>query len=123
MKYLKKRLDEEGTDMMRINLSVRERKLSAEPVCDFCGDEHPVFVYASTRMSTGETQQCWRWCACEICSTAIDVEDWNTVESRLIRRLSDLLPSLMRGSPLILKSVKYALEDFKHYVVLNISFV
>lgn len=123
MRYLKKRLDDESKDWMRVNLSVRDKKLSAEPVCDFCGDPHPIFVYGSHRMATGETQQCWRWCACQICSDAIDKEDWDTLQARALRRLNEMMPSVMKGSPLILSAIRYALQEFRSYVVLTISFV
>lgn len=117
MKYMKKRLDDEGVDNMRINLSVRELKLSAEPVCDFCGDPTPIYAYASYRMSTGETTQCWRWTACQICSDAIDREDFRIIEARALRRLQSLLPPLTKGSSLVLSAVRLAMEEFHRYVV------
>lgn len=123
MSYVKKRLDEEGTDTMRINLAMREKKLSAEPVCDFCGDPVPVFVYASTKMATGEIEQCWRWCACQVCSDAVDIDDWPVVEARLLHRLTGMLPTIVKGSPLILSAVRMALEEFHRFSIheLNLS--
>lgn len=116
MKYMKKRLDDEGKDNMRITLSVQEKKLSPDPVCDFCGDLTPTFVYASYRMSTGQMYDCWRWCACEVCSGAIDREDFKVVEERMLHRLHALLP-LVKGSPLILSAVRLALDEFHRYVI------
>ena len=112
--YLKKLLDPETMDMMRINLSVQEKKLSAEPVCDFCGAPHPMWVYASERMSTGEMRDAWRWCACGVCSGAVDRDNWNTIENRVVQRLKKML-LVNKDSPLVLAAARYALEEFHRY--------
>lgn len=117
MVYLKKRLDEEGVDSMRVNLAMRKLKLSAEPVCDFCGDPQPTFVYASYKMSTGETAQCWRWCACEACSQAIDSDDFVTVETRMLRRFNAMSPPIIKGSPLVVSALRLALDEFHRHVI------
>lgn len=112
--YVKKYLDEEAIDGMRLNLAAQERKLSPEPVCDFCGDPKPLFVYAAWKMSTGEMRDCWRWCACGDCSHAVDMESWEVIEAKVLHRLHGLLP-VSKGSPLILSAVRLAIEEFHRY--------
>src|SRR5215470_2741062 len=69
--YVRKRLLPDDLDNMRINLPVQKRKLSAEPVCDFCGSSDPVFIYAATKSDT-DRRLWWRWCACDLCAEAVE---------------------------------------------------
>lgn len=119
MAYLKKPLDTAGRDAMRINLSVQPKKISPEPVCDFCGSKNPLVVYASSRMSTGEIQNCWRWTACGVCETLIDSEQWREVELRIENRLIQAYREVNLQIPedLIHLAVKMALEQFHRYAL------
>ncbi len=119
MAYLKKQLDAIDRDEMRITLSAQISKLSSEPVCDFCGNGHPVAVYASARMSTGETKKCWRWTACDICEMLIDSSQWGLIEKQIEHRLIQLYESIGRPVPdnLIHFAVKGALEEFHRFAI------
>jgi hypothetical protein len=114
MPYLKQSLSDEITDTLRANLSVREKKLSAEPVCDFCGD-HPVVIYAASRMSTGQIRQCWRWCACPTCERLVDSDQWAEVQNRLISKLMKMLPGMPRK--LVASAAGVSLHEFIRYAV------
>lgn len=109
--YIKRELTPEAFDEMRINLSVRIKKFSPEPVCDFCGDPNPRYVYASRVMSTGEEMMNWRWCACEACSLAVDSDDWQTIHKKLHDRLTGMSP-MIKDSPLLVSAIVHALEEF-----------
>jgi len=119
-KYLKDAFEKHRA---RLEKSVRERKgpkLASVPVCDFCGG-HPKWVYAATRMSAevGNLPVVnWRWCACELCSKAIDSDDRPALELRVESRLRYLAPSWLIGHPLLLRrAVEFALEDFYTYAM------
>lgn len=118
MTYLKKILSEEVIEKLTQQLQRTEIRLSDTPVCDFCGDSLPMFVYAATRMSTGEPTACWRWCACTACSDAIDMADWVGLKSRVVVRMESLLP---KGTPdyAILRAVDRALHEF-HITAINV---
>lgn len=114
MRYVKKELTEKDLDIMRIVLSVQERKLNLEPSCDFCGVLNPKFVYASIRMSTGEWRPNWRWCACEDCSLAADEKDWERIKNKLVAWLQQrgfkyAAPDVLMGA------AEMALGDFIRY--------
>lgn len=119
MAYLKKQLDEKDRDNMRINLSVQPKKISPEPVCDFCGSNHPRVVYAASRMSTGEIRNCWRWTACGVCESLIDSGQWREVELRienwLLRSYKDA--NLPIPKDLLQLAVKASLEQFHKYAL------
>jgi hypothetical protein len=88
--YLKKRLTIFDLDSIRINLSAIRLKLSPEPCCDFCGAV-PVYVYAAHRMSTGDPNPCWRWCACKRCSHLIDINNFKELRVLIAKRVEQLL--------------------------------
>lgn len=54
------------------------------PICDFCGDSDPQWLYASSRMSTGEMIRCWRWAVCPECAQFVDREQWPELHERLV---------------------------------------
>ncbi len=110
MAYLKKQLDEKDRDSMRINLSVQPKKISPEPVCDFCGANHPLVVYAASRMSTGEIRNCWRWTACgQWREVELRIENW------LLRSYKDA--NLPIPKDLLQLAVKASLEQFHKYAL------
>ncbi len=113
--YLKKELSTTAIDDIRISLSVQTRKLSPEPVCDFCGRETPIYVYAATKMSTGEERDCWRWCACLGCSTLIDLNDWDALRARVAFKLQEMVPGIPKK--LATQAVDLALAQFHEYAV------
>ncbi len=92
MTYLKKELTPAALDTLRINLSVQAAKMSAEPVCDFCGSADPVSVYADLKMSNGLERPAWRWCACGLCEKLVDASNWGDLQSRVTQRLLKLAP-------------------------------
>lgn len=108
-RYLKVVLSEQTKDNLRISLSVFAHKLSADPVCDFCGDESPVYVYRAKRMSDGSEVECWRWCACARCSYDIDYNHFRDLRHRIATRLQN-----MTGMPskLVEQAVAFVLETF-----------
>jgi hypothetical protein len=70
--------------------------------CDFCGDDHPVYVYRATRLSNGKPVRAGgvalRWAACKICSAAVDKDDWGVVVGRMRLRLNVLMKQTL-GRP------------------------
>jgi hypothetical protein len=106
-KYLKVKIDDSRRDDMRINLSAEKRKLSPEPVCDFCGAPDPVWIYGSRKMSTGEFTDCWRWTACQECSDMVDANQWDKVEKKVDSKLKFLsfvpMPQLREVARAVLK--------------------
>lgn len=114
--YVKKHLTPEVIDSMRISLSAYEKKMSPEPVCDFCGDDTPVTVYAAMRMSTGEYRHAWRWCACSTCEMLLDSDDTTGVINRIINRM-EFLTGGKFSRPLITQAASAAFETFTRYAV------
>lgn len=53
-------------------------------LCDFCTMDHPIVVYAASRMSTGEIRDCWRWAACRECAELIESEAWIRLKDRMV---------------------------------------
>jgi len=115
MTYRKKTLDAVDLDNARVHLSVQERKLSPEPVCDFCGDP-PRVVYASSRMSTGVFMECWRWMACGRCERLVDANDWGSVQRRVVGRFKKFFPMDVSDTTITL-AVRAALDEFHEYAV------
>ena len=123
MAYVKELLTAADMDQLRVNLSRRKVKLSPDPVCDFCGDTHPVWRYAATRMSTGEWQRCWRWLACGPCSNAVDSGDWLVVGRRVRKKLRTMVTVIVMGGdgaelftePILTASVRAVLREFHEY--------
>ncbi len=114
MPYAKTILTDDILDDMRINLSAQPNKLSAEPVCDFCGDDSPVCVYHASRTSTGReavgAEVIYRWCACQACEQAVDTDDWYYLENRLVKVLATLLPEFEKS--LIRRAARISLDEF-----------
>jgi hypothetical protein len=115
IQFLKTEYTDELADSLRITLSIEPMKLGPEPVCDFCGFQQPVVLYASDRMSTGERQQCWRWCACSICDRLVTANDWDGLRNRIADRLSAMLSFVGRRE--IDHVVRQVFEDFLNYAV------
>lgn len=111
--YVRKQLTTDDLNEIRIRLATRAVKLSDNPSCDFCGDEHPVWVYAATRMSTGDHIDNWRWSACEDCAAAIEGHDWAKIEDKIIKwlvlRFKDAPKDVLRTV------AQQALKDFHQY--------
>lgn len=116
MLHLKKKLTNAAKAELTETLKVTWPKLSDIPVCDFCGDSAPIFVYAARRMSTGELRACWRWCACEPCSKAIDFGKWNLLNARVTDRLRKMLPE-GASDRLLSVAVSMALKEFHDWAV------
>lgn len=113
--YLKTELTNEMRDSMRISLSVQPKKIASEPVCDFCGDPHPVVVYRASKMSTGQLTPCWRWCACEACEEAVDRDDWKYIRKKVEARLLVVFGHMMPTKPpksLVSEAVRKSLDQF-----------
>ena len=114
--YMKKKLTPEVIDGLRINLSAQDKKLSPDPVCDFCGNDTPVVVYAAIRMSTGEYKHAWRWCACAMCEMLLDDND----SAGVIRRIVDRMVFLTGGRfsrELVIQAANAAFKTFTRYAV------
>jgi hypothetical protein len=118
MKYVKRLLDDDDTKNLRLSLSMQRRKLSPDPVCDFCGNELPVVVYGAKRMTVGAEIRCWRWCACTPCMLLIDSQTWNLLSNRIIAALTQLMPIELERQVLS-DSVALCLETFKKDVLLD----
>jgi hypothetical protein len=116
MTYKHKPLTAEDIDRMRITLSVQEKRLSREPVCDFCGGATPVVVFAASQMSTGTKQECWRWCACEDCKSLVLADDWDSVKNKLSGRLQEVIRGRLSKHTLDM-AVESALYEFHMYSV------
>jgi hypothetical protein len=112
--YDREPLNAADLDSMRINLSVQPAKLHPEPCCDFCGNTHPVYKYASKRMSTGQWRHCWRWLACEDCDQAIQAGEWNRIISKIVAWLQQKMPI---AQPMAQLAAVTAMKDFDRYVI------
>lgn len=53
-----------------------------EPQCDFCSALNPERIYAATRLTTGQRQDCWRWLACGKCHELITANNFNDLYVR-----------------------------------------
>jgi hypothetical protein len=115
--YVKKRLSPRDLDNMRIDLSVQEKKLSPEPHCDFCGDPHPVFVYAASQTTAGEDVKCWRWAACQDCSNLIDTETFEGVEEKIAQWLVKKLDLTDMDRTFFRAIAKNAMRTFHRYSI------
>lgn len=108
MRYRRKLIDSETLKTLKSNLTY-------EPVCDFCSDSHPVFIYAAKQMSTGMEIPCWRWCACWDCAEGIEKDEWEDIRMRLLIKIRHELPEV---PPDLLKlAVREALVQFNKYVI------
>ncbi len=112
MAYVKKAITEEAKADMRVNLLFKRLKLSPDPVCDFCGNDAPITVYAAKKLTTGEKTRCWRWCACKQCTFLIDTGAWDDLAHRIAEMLRELFP-VDPGEAVLLNSAKLALYTFK----------
>jgi hypothetical protein len=120
MTYLKKQIDADTIERTRINLSMRDNKLSPDPVCDFCSDTNPVWVYAASRMASGEARPCWRWMACAGCSRSIDNGNWDKLVRHMVNQFRAIWLKRHGGSvadDLIEKSVRRGLQQFRDWAV------
>lgn len=125
MRYLKKRATNEDLDTMRAWLVVHalKKKMSSEPICDFCGLRSPEWLYGSTRLSDNDSQllnispdvQCWRWTACAICSPLIDNERWSIVEDHLVLWLQTRFSEASKET--LQRVAGLVLEEFHRYVI------
>lgn len=111
--YVRKRLTFDDITEMRMHLASHGIKISNDPSCDFCGDSHPMWVYAAIRMSTGEMVDNWRWSACEDCGATIEAHNWTRIEDKMV----DWLKLRFKDAPRdILRIVaKENLKDFHQY--------
>jgi hypothetical protein len=116
-KYMKKEITELDREQMRQSLVLASPRLGPEPHCDFCGSERPVFLYAAVKLSTGEWMRNWRWCACSICSAAIDRHDWDVVHARIFEWLTSQFKHLPVPEEFLWQSAMRAMNEFHVYVV------
>lgn len=122
MNYLKKPVGTHDLDVVRINQSANEDKLSPEPMCDWCGDPKPVVLYASRRMANGVFKVCWRWMACAVCEALVDNDDWVTIRQRTTARFKKFFAHrLPQGVPddLVKEAVNAALNQFPKYAIVG----
>jgi hypothetical protein len=138
MNYLRKQIDETDEAAARINLSQKEDVRTAAldtpaskmrvlptPQCDWCADGVPLYVYASSRTSTGEFRQCWRWMACAKCNRDIENGNWSALERRVRARFKQFfgakLAEIGKDRPvpesLIDEAVRASLSEFHLYVI------
>lgn len=125
MRYLKKKVTSEDLDTMRAWLVVHalKRRMSPEPICDFCGMRPPEWLYGSTRLSDNDSQllnispevQCWRWTACSVCSSLIDTERWDKIEGYLVMWLQTRFEDA--GEITLRRVASLVLEEFHRYVI------
>jgi hypothetical protein len=115
--YLKKKIDEEDMDRMRISLSVQERKLSPEPHCDFCGEPHPAFIYAASQTTSGEDIQCWRWAACKDCSHLIDTDQTSVIERKIVAWLKKKVELPNVSESVLLFIARESMRTFEDFAV------
>jgi hypothetical protein len=90
MRYLRKQYDP------------RVDKLTPQPpICDFCGEHAPEFLYAAGRLTSGEPLPCWRWAACGGCAAKIEAENWQALRAMIAEKLArhlDLPPRVVAAS-------------------------
>lgn len=65
--------------------------IGSSPICDFCGERTPIYVYASKVMSTGPKIRCWRWTACAVCDQDIQDHNWGAMLKRTYETTSRAL--------------------------------
>jgi hypothetical protein len=109
MSYKRKELDV-------VTLQTCRASLDHPPICDFCGDPHPMFIYAASRMSSGLFTDCWRWCACWTCSHAIENREWDLIEATMVIKLRKTMSSMIPAT-YIMRAVHKALEEFHTYAI------
>lgn len=111
MIYIKKIIVQADIARLTLQLLERPERVSDSPVCDFCGEPEPMFIYASWAMSTGEPVACWRWCACSDCSIAVDSLNWDTLLSRITTKVRSMLPAEIEDI-VVERSARRALRQF-----------
>lgn len=52
------------------------------PQCDFCAGDGPEHIYAASRLTSGQVQDCWRWLACQGCHDAITANNYDELYRR-----------------------------------------
>jgi hypothetical protein len=112
VRYKRKLLQDADITKMEDSLRTRIIKLSPRPICDFCGSEYPMYVYASKRMSSGEDITCWRWCACYDCAMAIFANAWMVLKGRIGNSVSRVGHVLGLSDALINRAVDRSLKEF-----------
>lgn len=112
--YNKRTLTHGDLQRMRVSLASQPTALRSEPSCDFCGGLNPVCVYAASRMSTGHHIRAWRWCACQSCSQAIDVDNWTAIEEAILARLKRFFPKITSEEHMR-EAISKALLEFHRY--------
>lgn len=93
--------------------------------CDFCGDDSPIYVYRTTRFSSGERVPlgtvALRWAACKLCSVAVDKDDWEDIARRLRPRLNVVLGKkigmIIAPERLVRAAIQRAIDDFKEAAI------
>src|SRR4051812_44625601 len=105
-KYLRKQLDAESLSEMQ----------TQPPICDFCGQHAPEYVYASRRMSTGRAKMCWRWCACPECAALVEEGNFAplilSIANKLRTNLGGVVPIRV-----VRECVDQALGEFREYAI------
>jgi len=119
MTYLKKQLSPFDEALLQATVLAHFPRLADHPVCDFCGNDDPEWIYAASRSSIGKTEQVWRWMACATCDNFIGQGRWTELEVRVEAALENLLTGRNVNIP---KSsyrawVKKSLEEFHRYSV------
>ncbi len=89
-----------------------DTKTNNRPICDFCGNSLPLWLYAAKRMSTGVEQACWRWAACIDCAEDIENKDWGKLKQRMARALQRFSVSLNADWANLRRAVEVSLQSF-----------
>jgi hypothetical protein len=108
----------------RVSLATAPGSMTARdggPLCDFCGNERPVFAYAADRTSLGEPVEpgVWRWGACSLCADAIEVGRWAWLQKRTFTYIKQLPPFYGRQEydHELLRDVRDLYNDFRAHVL------
>jgi len=92
-KFLCRPLTPEDLATFRANLAMLPKDMlwkgRTEPQCDFCAHPVPAFCYAASETTSGEKIDCWRWLACVDCHAEITRNDFDALEKRSAKNLSD----------------------------------
>ena len=125
MPYLRKQVDNEATEAARAAIALldKDKRISPspDPVCDWCTDGVPIWVYASRRMASGEYRECWRWMACLRCSRAVENGNWDVLHRRVAARFKKYFfakhPGTSVSDALVDEAVAESLKQFELYAI------
>lgn len=84
------------------------------PICDFCAEHAPEFIYAAIQSSAGVPGFIWRWVACPDCHKLIQAGAFGVMIDTIARGLERSTPHV----PLLIRQMcaSRSLRDFHLYV-------